>query len=201
MNKEKILLGLVIISIALVMLFSYFKWHADVVILIYLVAQTLLLGNYLFDANSVFYKLLLLGFFIGLMGNLFVLFHWPHGLILFMGGAASQIILGLSILYKGIKETLRDKDFELFVYLLGGLLIITGMILILPLIFQVYFNEKLLIDNGEFLSVPLLGVIITIMFNSNIWNEFVPDQKKILTYVLLITTIPVVGIIFERFLR
>jgi hypothetical protein len=201
MNKEKILPGLVIASIALVVLFSYFKWHADIVILIYLVAQTLLLGNYLFSSSKVFYKLLLLGFFIGLMGNLFVLLHWPYGLFLFMAGAASQIALGIAILYKGIMETLRDKDFELFIYLLGGLLIITGVILIMPIIYQVFLNEKLLIDNGEFLSVPLLGVIITIIFNSNIWDEFIPDQKKVLIYVMLITIIPVTGIIFEKYLR
>jgi hypothetical protein len=45
MNKEKILLGFVIVSIALVMLFSYFKWHADIVLILYLVSQTLLLGS------------------------------------------------------------------------------------------------------------------------------------------------------------
>jgi hypothetical protein len=201
MNIEKILLGLVITSIALVMLFSYFHWHADVIILIYLVAQTLLLGNYLFGASTVFHKVLLLGFFIGLLGNLLILLQWPYGHLLFMAGAGSQVVFGISIFYKGIKATLRDKNFELFVYLLGGLLFITAMMLILPIFFELFLNKKLLIENAEYLAVPLLGVIGTIMANSNIWDDFIPDQKKILIYVLLITIIPVAGTIFEKYLR
>jgi hypothetical protein len=137
------------------------------------------------------------------MGHLFVILQWSQsqGMLMFMIGAASQAVLGISIFYKGIKETIRDKDFEVFIYLLGGLLMVTAVITILPIYYQLFYNEKLLIDNGEFLSVPLLGVIITIMFNTNIWDEFKPDQKKVLTYVLLITTIPVAGIIFERYLK
>jgi hypothetical protein len=200
-NKENILLGLVIVSIVIVMIFSYFKIHADVVVMIYLISLTLLLGNYLFAATSVFHKVLLLGFFVGLMGHLFVLLHWPYGHLLVMGSAVSQVIFGLTILYKGVKEVFSEKGFELFIWLLGGLLLITGVILVLPMFFAIFYKEELVIENGEWLAVPLLGVIGTIMANENIWDDFIPDQKKILTYILLITIIPVAGTIFEKYLR
>ena len=44
-------------------------------------------------------------------------------------------------------------------------------------------------EHGRFLYFHLVGVIITIMLNENIWDEFLPGEKTLLNFIMLLQII------------
>jgi hypothetical protein len=200
LNKEKILTGFVILTIALVLVMSFFKIKLEIFLLLYAVSLSLLLGHYLFSATRVFYKLVMLGLFSGILMYFLNFMGWPYGMYFFIVGGAAQFILGASIFYKGIKETIKTKDFEIFIYLLGGLLMITALVNVMPDLYLIFFNQRLLLENAQFLPFPLLGVIITMMVNENLWNEFLPEEKKLLIFIMLLYVIPLATVLLHKFM-
>ncbi|MFL5728553.1 MAG: hypothetical protein ACJ75J_03605 [Cytophagaceae bacterium] len=200
LHKEKIFTGLILFSIALILLASYLKFYPENFELVYAVALSLLLGHYLFNSINVFCKLIMLGFFLGILVYIFSFMSWPYGRYFFMAGAVAQFIFGAHIFYKGIMDTMKTKDFEIFIYLLGGLLMITALINILPSVYLLFFNQRLLLENAEYLPFPLLGVILTIMVNENIWNDFIPEEKKLLNFVMLLQIYPLAKVLLTKYL-
>jgi hypothetical protein len=200
LNKEKVLTGFVILTIVLVLIMKFFKIKLEIFVLLYAVSLSLLLGHYLFSATRIFYKLIMLGLFLGIFMYFLNFMGWPYGMYFSMAGGAAQFILGASILYKGIRDTMKTKDFEIFIYLLGGLLIITALMNVMPDLYLVLFNQRLLLENAEFLPFPLVGVIITIMANNNIWDEFLPEEKKLLIFIALLQAIPLATVLLHKYL-
>ena len=142
----------------------------------------------------------MLGLFLGIFRYFMIFMGWHYSAYFFMAGETAQFILGASILYKGIMDTMKTKDFEIFIYLLGGLLMITATVEIMPDIYLILLNQRLLLENAQFLPFPLVGVIITIMANENIWNDFVPEEKKILTFIALLYIIPLATVLLHKFM-
>jgi hypothetical protein len=200
LNKEKILTGFVIVTILLVLVMGLFKVQLEIFILLYAVALSLLLGHYLFNATRIFYKLIMLGLFAGVFMYFLIFMEWPYSIYFFMAGTAAQFIFGASILYKGIRDSINTKDFEIFIYLLGGLLMITALVNVMPGFYLLFFNKRLLLDNAEFLPFPLVGVIITIMANENLWNDFLPEEKKLLVFITLLQIIPLATVLLHKFM-
>ncbi|HXA01029.1 MAG TPA: hypothetical protein VNW99_03520, partial [Cytophagaceae bacterium] len=84
LNKEKILTGFVILTIALVLVMSFFKIKLEIFLLLYAVSLSLLLGHYLFSATRVFYKLVMLGLFSGILMYFLNFMGWPYGMYFFI---------------------------------------------------------------------------------------------------------------------
>src|SRR5258708_23346883 len=103
LNKEKILTGFVILTIALVLIMSLLKIKLEIFLLLYAVSLSLLLGHYLFHATRVFYKLIMLGLFSGVLMYFLNFMSWPYSMYFFIAGGAAQFIFGASIFYKGIR--------------------------------------------------------------------------------------------------
>jgi hypothetical protein len=200
LSKEKLFTGFVIFSIVLVLLMNYFNIQPEIFELLYAVSLSLLLGHYLFSASRLFYKLIMLGLFAGIFMYFFIFMGWPYSLYCFMAGGAAQFIFGAGVFYKGIRETIKTKDFEIFVYLTGGLLMITALVSMLPGIYLSFFNQRLLLENAELLPFPLVGVILTVMVNENIWDDFLPEEKNLLKYIMLIYIIPLVTVLWNKYL-
>jgi hypothetical protein len=200
LNKEKLLTGFVIFSIVLDLLMNYFNVQPALFEFLYAVSLSLLLGHYLFGASRLFYKLVMLGLFAGILMYFFIFMSWPYASYCFMAGGMAQFVFGAAIFYKGIKDTIKTKDFEIFVYLTGGLLMITALVSMLPGIYLSFFNQRLLLENAEFLPFPLVGVILTVMVNENIWDDFLPEEKNLLKYIVLIHIIPLVTVLWNKYL-
>jgi hypothetical protein len=199
LNKERILTGLVILSIILLLLMNFFKIQPGIFAVLYAISLSLLLGHYLFNATRIFYKLIMLGLFCGVFVYFMNFMDWPYATWFFIIGGVAQFAFGAGIFYKGIRDTIKTKDFEIFIYLLGGLLMINALVKILPDIYLILFNLRLLLDNAEFLPFPLVGVIITIMFNENIWDEFLPEEKKLLIFIMLLQAIPLATVLLHKY--
>jgi hypothetical protein len=199
LNKEKLLTGFVVLNIVLTLLMNYLKIQVEIFLLLYAVSLSLLLGHYLFGALRIFHKLIMLGLFIGLLTYFFGFMHWPYQSYCFMTGEAAQFIFGAAIFYKGIRETMKTKDFEIFVYLLGGLLMMTALVSVMPDFYLAFYNKRLLLENAEFLPFPLVAVILTIMVNENIWDDFLPEEKNLVKYLMLIHIIPMATVLLNKY--
>jgi hypothetical protein len=77
---------------------------------------------------------------------------------------------------------------------------ITALVSMLPGIYLSFFNQRLLLENAEFLPFPLVGVILTVMVNENIWDDFLPEEKNLLKYIVLIHIIPLVTVLWNKYL-
>jgi hypothetical protein len=200
LNKEKLLTGFVVLNIVLTLLMNYLKIQVEIFLLLYAVSLSLLLGHYLFSAVRIFHKLIMFGLFIGLLTYFFVFMAWPYYSYFSMAGSVVQFIFGVWIFYKGVRDTMKTKDFEIFVYLLGGLLMITALVSVMPDFYRAFYNRRLLLENAEFLPFPLVAVILTIMVNENIWADFLPEEKNLIKYLMLIHIIPMATVLLNKYL-
>ena len=180
-NIEKILITLIFV----VVIISYFgtgnKELKSEFFLILAILKFFLIGYYISITRNL-YSLVFIGFLIFILGNLFSILHWPFANELQLTGLFTQFIFGLFLIVKTIKDSIANKDLEIFSSLLS-------LALLYPVIHHFFLNTRV-----EFFMVynfTTAFLLATIMYNENLWDKYNFSEKKILTYILVTVLIQV----------
>jgi hypothetical protein len=188
-NLEKILIALIFVSILV-----YYVVTGDRELktgFIYteiLLLETLLLAYYIYATRNLYslflvgYILLNIGFYLQASGN-----YSSKNLIL--TGEFSQFFLGLFLGYKTLKDSMKNKDWEMF----GTLMTLA---LIFPIIYHYFLSGKEFVLVYKYALPFLLGIII---YNENLWDKYNSSEKKILTYILVSMLVEVLFISMKLF--
>lgn len=176
-NLEKILIASLLIGILIYFIITGEKeLKAGLLYSTVLSLQCLLLLYYLYLTRNL-YSIFFIGYIILNIGLFLQNSSKELSQNLILVGELSQFGLGLFFMYKTIKESIKNKDWEMY-----------GTLISLELFFPLYYHyalpgkELLMIYN---FALPfVLGIV---MFNDNLWDKYNFTEKKILTYILAST--------------
>jgi hypothetical protein len=183
-NLEKILIGLIFTSLILFYIATgNIELRSSYAYALVLLLEILLAAYYLYVIRNK-YSLFLIGFIILNIAYLLPFLYGvsTNGIYLLLVGKITYFCLGLFLIYKTVKESLHNKDLELF-----GTLI--SIALLFPLFHHFYFS-----GNEDYLMVyhfALAFMLGTVIYNENLWDKYTASEKKILTYVLVCTVVEV----------
>jgi hypothetical protein len=184
-NLEKILIALIFISILIYYVATGEReLKTGSLFPAVLLLESLLLGYYIYLCKN-FYSAFLVGFLLLNIGLYEQKINYSLGQNLILAGEITQFCFGLFLAYKTIKESIANKDWEMF-----GTLVTIG--LLFPLVYR--FTLK---GNQEYYMVynfALAFILGTIIYNENLWDKYNNSEKKILTYVLVCTVAEVLFI-------
>ncbi|HEY8400267.1 MAG TPA: hypothetical protein VIK89_03340 [Cytophagaceae bacterium] len=125
------------------------------------------------------YKLFFLALLIGILAPMFAV----SGAAFFNFGSAGAVsIFGIFVLIRAIKESLRNKTFELLPFLLGFLLSIR-----VAISFITYYYPK--VDIDQIYNLYFFGltfIIGTIIYNDNFWERYNLSEKKAFLFLLVV---------------
>jgi hypothetical protein len=188
-NLEKILIALIFVSILVYYVATGNReLKTSILYTVILLLEVLLLLYYIYLTKNLFslfligYLILNIGFYLQLSGN-----SVSKNLIL--AGEFSQFFLGIFLGYKTFKDSLKNKDWEMF----GTLLTLA---LIFPILYHYFLSGKELLLVYEYALPFLLGIII---YNENLWDKYNNSEKKILTYILVSSVAEVLFISMKLF--
>src|SRR6185437_8621661 len=195
---EKVLIGFAVAAlIAAIVSRLGFSNAPHVIIGVFytvIISQVLLLGYYGIYSSST-YRLIFSAFIIGWVGPLLELHQMPSWRFVYCFKYLAEIILGVLILIKLIRSY-KEDGFQLFPFLLVVLIILPAAYSLL-LVFR--FIPMDLGNASEVLYIPLIGVIFTLMTNSNLWNDYKKDEQHAITYMLIVIILPVAEFFIERY--
>ncbi|HWZ22858.1 MAG TPA: hypothetical protein VNW06_09410 [Cytophagaceae bacterium] len=188
-NLEKILIALIFVSILVYYVVTGNReLKTSILYTLLLLLEVLLLLYYIYLTKNLFslfligYIILNIGFYLQLSGN-----SLSKNLIL--AGEFSQFFLGLFLGYKTFKDSMKNKDWEMF----GTLLTLA---LIFPILYHYFLSGKELLLVYEYALPFLLGIIV---YNENLWDKYNNSEKKILTYILVSSVAEVLFISMKLF--
>ncbi len=188
-NLEKILITLIFVSILV-----YYVVTGDRELKMgsmytsILLLECLLLAYYIYLTKN-FYSLFLVGFIILNIGFYLQLSDPSLSKNLILAGEFSQFFLGIFLGYKTFKDSVKNKDWEMF----GTLMTLA---LMFPIIYRYALSGKEFVLVYKYALPFLLGIII---YNENLWDKYNTSEKKILTYVLVSTLVEVLFISMKLF--
>lgn len=183
-NLEKILIGLTFTSIILFYIATGNKeLRSSYAYAFVLLLEILLAVYYIYIVRNK-YSLFLIGFIILNIAYLLPFLYgvFTNGIYLLLVGKIAYFCFGLFLIYKTVKESLHNKDLELF-----GTLI--SIALLFPVFHHFYFPA-----NEDYLMVyhfALAFMLGTVVYNENLWDKYNTSEKKILTYILVSTIVEV----------
>lgn len=154
-----------------------------------LLAEILLLGYYIFIINDLKIKALLFGMAVFQAGFALELLKIDSAKILLYIGLVTYLILSGIFILKAIKDSLKFKNFEMMVFLMGLFLLYP-----VALIFFMEVQNLLLI-----LCFGLAFVSATIIYNDNLWERFSEGERKIVIFQLLNSVVIIAGISLKNF--
>jgi len=174
-NLEKVLIALIFVSI---LVYYVVTGNRDLKAgLLYkevLLLETALLFYYIYLTKNL-YSVFLVGFVVLNIG----FFEYSNNVKLsknlILIGEFSQFFFGAFLGYKTVKESIKNKDWEMF----GTLMTIA---LMFPIIYRYLLSGKELLIIYKYALPFLLGIIV---YNENLWDKYNNSEKKILTYVLV----------------
>ncbi|MCS6823362.1 MAG: hypothetical protein NZ529_03640 [Cytophagaceae bacterium] len=143
--------------------------------------QLVLLGYYI----SVFKKNMLLffiGFIIIVLGTMLKAIQFPGGVVLKFCGMIIQFSFGLYLGIKAVKRSMKNKDIEIFSFLLC-------LVMAYPLIHFIFLKPY-----KEFLTVYHFAtsfIVLYIMNYENLWGNYTAAEKKVIFYVLIVALLQV----------
>ncbi len=162
--------------------FEYIAWAP-------LLAEVLLLGYYIFIINDLKIKALLFGMAVFQAGFALELLQIDSAKILLYIGLVAYLILSGMFILKAIKDSLKFRNFEMMVFLMGLFLLFP-----VALIFFMEVQNLLLI-----LCFGLAFVSATIIYNDNLWERFSEGERKIVIFQLLNSIVIISGISLKNF--
>ncbi|MBO9701228.1 MAG: hypothetical protein J7604_13550 [Sporocytophaga sp.] len=162
--------------------FEYITWAP-------LLAEILLLGYYIFIINDLKIKALMFGMAVFQAGFALALLQIETAKILLYIGLITYLILSGMFIFKAIKDSLKFKNFEMMVFLMGLFLLFP-----VALIFFMEVQNLLLI-----LCFGLAFVSATIIYNDNLWERFSEGERKIVIFQLLNSVVIISGISLKNF--
>ena len=196
---EKVLLGFSVVALVAAIASRLFFSHSPQLVLgvfyTVIISQIFLLGFYGVYASPI-YRLIFSAFIIGWVGLLLELYHLPSWKFIYSFKYLAEVILGVLILIKLIHSYKQD-GFQLFPFLLAVLIILPAAY---SLILVFGFIPMDLGNASEVLYIPLIGVIFTLMTNSNLWSDYKKDEQHGITYMLIVIILPVAEFFIERYL-
>ncbi|WP_028979475.1 hypothetical protein [Sporocytophaga myxococcoides] len=162
--------------------FEYIAWAP-------LLAEVLLLGYYIFIINDLKIKALMFGMAVFQAGFALELLQIDSAKILLYIGLVTYLILSGMFILKAIKDSLKFRNFEMMVFLMGLFLLFP-----VALIFFMEVQNLLLI-----LCFGLAFVSATIIYNDNLWERFSEGERKIVIFQLLNSVVIISGISLKNF--
>lgn len=113
--------------------------------------------------------------------SLFMQYEWEGASTIRLLYLAAYPIFGGIILFRAIKDSGRNKNFELLSFLLG-------LFLTLAPVFDLIKNSELIQVKGYY-HFALAFLIATILYNDNLWERYNFNGKNLLKYIFIITLI------------
>ncbi|MCR6638845.1 MAG: hypothetical protein NVV82_07615 [Sporocytophaga sp.] len=154
-----------------------------------LLAEILLLGYYIFIINDLKMKALLFGMAVCQAGFALKLLQIGSAQILLYIGMITYLILSGIFIVKAIRDSLKFRNFEMMVFLMG-------LFLLYPVAFSFFMEvENLLL----ILCFGLAFVSATIIYNDNLWERFSEGERKIVIFQLLNSVVFISGISLKNF--
>lgn len=154
-----------------------------------LLAEILLLGYYIFIINDLKMKALLFGMAVCQAGFALKLLQMGAAQILLYIGMITYLILSGIFIVKAIRDSLKFRNFEMMVFLMG-------LFLLYPVAFSFFMEvENLLL----ILCFGLAFVSATIIYNDNLWERFSEGERKIVIFQLLNSVVIISGISLKNF--
>ncbi len=184
-NLEKVLIAVIFIAIGAFYIITGNKELKNSGIYTAVLILEILLALYYGILIKNLYSLFLIGFIALNTGQLLPYSYHSLAEYLILAGKITLAILGIYLGYKTIRESLKNKDWELF----GTLITIA---LLFPLFHHFYFPS-----NQDYLMVyhfSLAFMLGTVMYNENLWDKYNFPEKKLLTYILVSTVAEVLFI-------
>ncbi|GAL84990.1 hypothetical protein MYP_2218 [Sporocytophaga myxococcoides] len=154
-----------------------------------LFAGILLLGYYIFIINNLKMKALMFGMAICQAGFALDLLNIGSAQIFLYIGLITYLILSGIFVVKAIKDSLKFRNFEMMVFLMGLFLLYPA-----AFIFFMEVQNLLLI-----LCFGLAFVSATIIYNDNLWDRFSEGERKIVIFQLLNSVVIISGISLKNF--
>lgn len=123
---------------------------------------------------------------------LFEVFDWEGGWLLLYLGYVAYVIFGVWVLGRAIKDSLRNKNFEMLMFLTGVFIALGPVAKLLKL--EELEPFKLYYDFG------IAFLLATILYNDNLWDRFNWNQKSIIKYLFMLALLSVFNISLNSFL-
>jgi hypothetical protein len=174
-NSEKILVALILGSIVIYYIATGEQdLKASALLPVVLTFEIVLIGLYIFQTKNIV-SVFLLGFVVWNLGFIIGREDASLGSKLQIVGEMNQFILGIYMAIKAVKESVKNKDWEMY-----GTLI--SLELMFPILYRnLHLGKELLVV--YYFALPfVLGIV---MFNENLWDKYTSTEKKILTYILI----------------
>ena len=154
-----------------------------------LLAEILLLGYYMFIINDLKIKALLFGMAVCQAGFALELLNIGSSQILLYIGMITYLILSGIFIVKAIRDSLKFRNFEMMVFLMG-------LFLLYPVAFSFFLEVQNLL---LILCFGLAFVSATIIYNDNLWERFSEGERKIVIFQLLNSVVIISGISLKNF--
>jgi hypothetical protein len=154
-----------------------------------LLAEILLLGYYIFIINDLKIKALLFGMAVCQAGFALELLNIGSSQILLYIGMITYLILSGIFIVKAIRDSLKFRNFEMMVFLMG-------LFLLYPVAFSFFMEVQNLL---LILCFGLAFVSATIIYNDNLWERFSEGERKIVIFQLVNSVVIISGISLKNF--
>jgi hypothetical protein len=190
MKTERILIITVFLSVILRFLWAYNGWPGELftMYLVFISLLALLITYYLRTVES-FYKLVHIYFMLYVIGISFNILEWKgDGMLLFLG-TLGFIVFPVYL----INRKRKDLTSNVFVWSL-----LLGLVLVFQCIMYLFINTDIMLTIGHGLSYPAILIASHIIFSRKIEKDINPDEKKILSFIIIANVLSVLGVTFKE---
>jgi len=170
---EKGLFVFIFLSVLLSILFLEYYQTLSIVTI---VLQIALITFYFLQLENRLFGLLWAGFLLKVAS--YFLIGQVNDYVIYLLNVAPDFAFGCVVLVKCLKVSIQNKNFELLSFIMGFLLVFQAF---LPLPFLKFPEEVF-----TFYTFALSFAIGTIIYNDNLWHKYLPDEKNIMKYILIV---------------
>ncbi|MBX9853217.1 MAG: hypothetical protein K2X86_15845 [Cytophagaceae bacterium] len=190
MKTEHILMGLILVSVIIRYVWASFGWSGERVIMFpVFICLFLLLLHYYKRMTSDFYKIIIGYFALFLMSILFNIMEMKgRGILLFVGS------LGF-ILFPVYFWNKRRSMLETNIFKYSLLL---GILLITQTVFYLFIPTENFLTIAHVLNYIIVIVATAILTGKQNNKDLIIDEKKILTFIIIVSVLALLGVTFKR---
>lgn len=193
MDSEKLVIVSIILSVIVRFLWASLGWPGESFLLfpVY-IALIWLLALYYRHLEDKIYKVTVLYFIVYVLAIFVNVLETPFkGFILFLG-SLGFILFSIYFFYKRRKTGLTvDNPIVKYTFLFS-------LVLIVQTVFYVFIPTNDLLTFGHMMSYLIILLGATLLFKSRVENELTPDEKKILTFIIIANVLSLLGVTFKE---
>lgn len=190
MKIERLLLILILASVILKYLWANYGWGGQFLMMFPVLFCTLaLLGWYYYCLSDLFYKIVLIYFALFIVSIMFNILEWKgRGLLLFIG-SLGFILFPVSFFLRR-KKMIHRNIFKFSLLLLLVMVVQTFVYLFVP--------SDLILTLGHMLSFLIVILAAAILYKGEFQEETSEDEKKIVTFIIIVNILSLLGITFKE---